>query len=57
MIMTYYCNLCGFLFFRTGDVHECPSCEGRHFRPATPEEAERLQLLLKTGQKNDCQRK
>ena len=44
---TYCCDDCGFLFFRTGEVYECPFCEGHHFRPATLEEAERLQVLIK----------
>lgn len=45
--MTYCCEDCGFLFSRVGEVHECPACEGGHFRPATEEEAERLQKMLK----------
>ena len=48
--MTYCCNLCGFLFSRTGDVRECPSCEGTHFRPATLDEEVLLQELLSRKQ-------
>lgn len=48
--MTYYCVDCGFLFFRTGEVRECPLCEGHRFRLATGEEEERLQDLLKKEQ-------
>lgn len=44
--MIYCCEDCGFLFLRIGEVEECPFCEGTHFRPATAEEAERLQALL-----------
>lgn len=44
--MVYYCEDCGFLFRRIGEVKECPFCEGTHFRAATTEEAERLQALL-----------
>lgn len=44
--MIYCCEDCGFLFRRIGQVEECPSCEGPRFRPATAEEAERLQDLL-----------
>ena len=45
--MIYCCEDCGFLFRRIGQVEECPSCEGPRFRPATAEEAERLQDLLR----------
>lgn len=44
--MTYCCEDCGFLFRRLGEVKECPFCEGTQFRPATAEEAERMQALL-----------
>ena len=44
--MTYCCENCDFLFRRVGVVDACPFCEGSRFRPATEEEAERLQLLL-----------
>jgi len=44
--MTYCCDDCGFLFSRRGEVWECPSCEGKRFRPATEAEAEQLQKLL-----------
>jgi len=45
--MTYCCDGCGFLFFRTGEIGRCPSCEGYRIRPATAEEAERLKHLLR----------
>ena len=44
--MIYCCEDCGFLFRRVSEVRSCPSCEGVRFRPATAEEAERLQVLL-----------
>jgi hypothetical protein len=47
--MTYACEDCGFLFCRVGAVKECPSCEKPHIRPATEEEADRLQKLLEHG--------
>lgn len=47
----YCCDDCGFLFSRAGEVWECPFCEGHRFRPATEEEAQRLQDLL---QKEAC---
>lgn len=47
--MTYTCENCGFLFCRMGAVKECPSCEKPHIRPATEEEADRLQKLLEHG--------
>lgn len=40
--MTYCCDHCGFLFSRIGAVSECPMCEDKHFRAATPQEAECL---------------
>lgn len=40
--MNYACEDCGFLFFRMGEVQECPFCEERHIRPATGEETLRL---------------
>lgn len=45
--MTYFCDSCGFLFSRTGDVNECPFCEGQRIRLATVEEADRLRAKLK----------
>ena len=46
--MNYYCcDCCDFLFRRTGAVRECPACESKRIRPATPEETERLEDLLK----------
>ena len=50
--MTYACEDCGFLFCRVGAVKECPSCEKPHIRPATEEEADRLQKLLEQGNTN-----
>jgi len=48
--MIYCCEECGFLFSRVGEVRECPFCEADHIRPATAEEAKRLQaLLMSTG--------
>lgn len=44
--MTYVCEGCGFLFCRMGAVKECPSCGKPHIRPATEEEAGRLEKLL-----------
>ena len=44
--MVYYCEDCGFLFRRAGEVRKCPFCEGPRFRSATEEEIERLRLLL-----------
>lgn len=45
--MNYCCEDCGFLFRRIGEVKECPSCESSRLRPATAEEEERLEVLLK----------
>jgi len=47
--MTYACEDCGFLFYRIGEVKECPSCEKNHIRSATKEETQRLWELLKQG--------
>ncbi|MDO7786750.1 hypothetical protein [Desulforamulus aquiferis] len=47
--MTYACKDCGFLFYRVGEVKECPSCEKNHIRSATQEETQRLQTLLARG--------
>ena len=44
--MIYACEDCGFLFQRVSDVRECPSCEGKHIRPATVEESKALQNHL-----------
>jgi len=44
--MVYCCEDCNFLFQRVGEVQMCPFCEGTRFRPATQEEAEKLQSLL-----------
>jgi len=47
--MAYACEYCGFLFCQAGEVKECPSCEKNNIRPATGEEADRLQKLLEQG--------
>lgn len=47
--MTYVCEDCDFLFYRTGEVKECPSCEKNHIRFANVEETQRLQTLLEEG--------
>ncbi|MGI5906769.1 MAG: hypothetical protein ACOX85_11045 [Candidatus Pararuminococcus gallinarum] len=47
--MIYACEGCGFLFYRIGEVQECPSCEKNHIRTATEEEALRLQKILEQG--------
>ena len=49
--MIYCCENCGFLFQRAGEVQTCHSCEGYRLRPATHEESETLQFLLKTIEK------
>lgn len=49
--MNYYCEGCGFLFRRTGEVKECPRCEGSRLRLATDEEAKRLNVLLEEDEK------
>lgn len=45
--MIYYCENCGFLFSRTGDIKECPSCEKKQIRSATGEETQRLMEYIK----------
>lgn len=47
--MIYTCENCGFLFYRLGEIKECPFCEEKLIRPATGEEAQRLQELLEQG--------
>lgn len=51
--MTYFCDKCGFLFSRMGEVKECPFCGGLSFRQSTPEEAEilRKELMREVRQK------
>ena len=44
--MLYACEDCRFLFFREGEVKECPSCEKNNIRLATKEETARLHKLL-----------
>lgn len=51
-VMTYACENCGFLFYRVGEVQECPSCEKNHIRFATKEESQRLNVLLEQGESN-----
>ncbi|MGI6685975.1 MAG: hypothetical protein ACOX47_11010 [Bacillota bacterium] len=47
--MIYTCEDCGFLFYRAGEVKECPSCEKIHIRFATKEEIQKLQKPLEQG--------
>lgn len=47
--MIYACEDCGFLFYRVGEVIECPFCEKNHIRFATGEESQRLQTLQERG--------
>lgn len=47
--MIYACENCGFVFRRTGEGKQCPSCEKNHIRSATEEEIQRLQTLLEQG--------
>ncbi|NLT96417.1 MAG: hypothetical protein GXW85_12975 [Clostridia bacterium] len=47
--MTYTCEDCGFIFFREGEVTECPSCEKNRIRIAAEEEIRRLQTFLEQG--------
>ena len=49
--MNYCCEECSFVFSRKGEPEECPSCGSLRIRPATAEETERLQELLKAGKK------
>jgi hypothetical protein len=49
--MIYTCEDCGFIFYRLGEIKECPFCEEKHIRPATGEETQRLQELLEQGKK------
>ena len=45
--MNYYCcDNCDFLFRRSSVMRECPACESKRIRPATEEEAARLEKLL-----------
>lgn len=44
--MTYICENCRFLFFRTGEANECPYCEKKHIRLATVEEKQNLKEIL-----------
>ena len=44
--MTYFCEKCGFVFSRMGEVEECPFCGGFSFHPSTPEKAEELRKEL-----------
>ena len=44
--MIYTCEECGFLFYRVGEVKECPSCEENQIRSATKEEIQKLREHL-----------
>lgn len=46
--MIYICEHCSFLFYRIGEVSECPACEKHIIRPAEREEAEQLLPYLKS---------
>lgn len=45
--MIYACEDCGFIFYRVSEICECPFCEKSHIRPATREESDQIQPLLK----------
>lgn len=45
--MVYYCEKCGLLFQRMGQIEQCPRCESPCFRPAVPEEQEQMERMLK----------
>ena len=51
--MTYHCEDCGFLFYRTGFVSECPLCESKNFRIATEKEANQLQYHTNKEENTD----
>ncbi|MDD3169526.1 MAG: hypothetical protein PHC91_08735 [Eubacteriales bacterium] len=40
--MTYFCEDCGFVFCRTGDIRECPYCGEKRIRTAAEAEGEQL---------------
>lgn len=44
--MVYACIDCGFIFSRTGQTGECPSCGKERLRVAAGEEIQRLWKLL-----------
>ncbi|MBP1755546.1 MAG: hypothetical protein H6Q59_1944 [Firmicutes bacterium] len=50
--MIYYCENCGFLFCRMGEIKACPSCEVNHIRIANSEETSKLQEILED--RNKC---
>lgn len=50
--MTYACEDCGFLFRRTGEATQCPSCEKHRIRPASQAEEEQLKQLLNAKKNN-----
>lgn len=52
MIRIYTCESCGFLFQRSSEVSECPTCDRRRIRPATEQEKERLLRLLNQQRTN-----
>lgn len=54
--MTYYCEDCGFVFCRTGEIKECPYCGMNRIRVSSGEEVEKLRLF--SGQeKSNCHTK
>ncbi len=50
--MIYACEECGFLFYRVGEVKECPACEKNRLRPANKEEIRQLQSFLNQPKTN-----
>ncbi len=44
--LIYACEDCGFLFYRAGEIEDCPSCEKNRLRLATKEEIKQLQSFL-----------
>jgi rubrerythrin len=44
--MIYLCEDCGFVFYRAGEIKECPSCEKQRIRPAAEPEISRLRPFL-----------
>ena len=43
--MIYFCEDCGFVFCRTGEINECPYCGMYRIRAASGEEVEKLRLV------------
>ena len=50
--MVYTCDECSFLFYRAGEVKNCPCCEQENIRTATKEEIGRMKDILKQGKEN-----